>query len=92
MGEWGTGEAIVSKEQVAKDIRQANWVRLLYGVAVIFGCAYVVFWRGFSGWWFVLAILLAGSFRARVRDDDTGEYVYDSHSKDVNRKPTGSEK
>lgn len=23
------------------------------------GCAYVVFWKGFSGWWFLLAILLA---------------------------------
>lgn len=28
---------------------------------ILGGCAYVVFWRGASGWWFVLAILLSAS-------------------------------
>lgn len=69
----------MSKEQVAKDIRQGNWIRLAWMLLMICGCTYVVFWRDASGWWYVLAILLAVSFRVRVRDDDTGEYVYDSH-------------
>lgn len=25
------------------------------------GCAYCVFWRKASGWWFVLAVLLSGA-------------------------------
>lgn len=30
------------------------------------GCAYLVFWRGESGWWFVLAIYLAaGGYNPR---------------------------
>lgn len=29
------------------------WGAFLFG-----GCAYLVFWRGNSGWWFVLALIL----------------------------------
>jgi hypothetical protein len=32
------------------------WVGFTLG-----GCAYVVFWRDASGWWFVLAVMLASS-------------------------------
>lgn len=28
---------------------------------ILGGCAYLVFWKGHSGWWFALAILLSGS-------------------------------
>lgn len=31
---------------------------LLWDAALLFGCAYLVFWRGESGWWFVLACVL----------------------------------
>ncbi|MEC9268494.1 MAG: hypothetical protein VX464_20715 [Pseudomonadota bacterium] len=30
------------------------WLSLTIG-----GCAYLVFWRGESGWWFVLAVFMA---------------------------------
>lgn len=30
----------------------------LFALLVILGCGYVVFWRGESGWWFVLAVSL----------------------------------
>ena len=34
---------------------------LLWEGLLIGGCSYVVFWRGESGWWFALAVLLSGS-------------------------------
>jgi len=34
---------------------------LLWDAAVIGTLFYVVFWRGHSGWWFLLAIPLCGS-------------------------------
>jgi len=33
---------------------------LTWEAATIGGCAYVVFWLGHSGWWFLLAVLLSG--------------------------------
>lgn len=33
----------------------------LLDAMIIGGCAYIVFWKGHSGWWFVLAILLSGA-------------------------------
>ena len=27
---------------------------------VLGGCSYIVFWMGFSGWWFLFAIVLSG--------------------------------
>lgn len=32
---------------------------LVWESLVIGGCAYVVFWRGQSGWWFLLAVILS---------------------------------
>ncbi len=37
----------------------------LWGIFNIGGCAYLVFWRGNSGWWFLLAILLASSITVK---------------------------
>lgn len=31
---------------------------LAWNALVLGGTAYVVFWRGYSGWWFLLAVLL----------------------------------
>lgn len=36
------------------------WTAFLFG-----GTAYEVFWRGHSGWWFLLAILLGPSMGGR---------------------------
>lgn len=35
------------------------WMILAFGLDAFLtgGAAYLVFWRGFSGWWFLLAIL-----------------------------------
>lgn len=64
----------MSKEQVARDRRICGWVKLAWCSAAVFGCAYVVFWKGASGWWFLLALLLC-DFKCKIRDDDTGEIV-----------------
>ena len=32
--------------------------KFLWAGAVLGTCTYVVFWKGFSGWWYCLAILL----------------------------------
>lgn len=34
---------------------------ILWEGFILGGCAYIVFWKGFSGWWFLLAVLLSGS-------------------------------
>lgn len=34
---------------------------VIYETLVLGGTAYVVFWLGHSGWWFVLAALMSGS-------------------------------
>jgi hypothetical protein len=61
-------------EQVARDRRVCGWIMLCWQVVVILGCAYVVFWKGASGWWFALAIVFAMG-KCKVRDDDTGKIV-----------------
>ena len=33
---------------------------VLYEGLIIGGCAYVVFWLGHSGWWFLLACIIGG--------------------------------
>ena len=40
-----------------------GWLILdfIWSVGVIGGCAYIVFWKGHSGWWFILAIALVSS-------------------------------
>lgn len=46
-----------------KTIRETNTVGIilefLWGVFVIGGCSYLVFFQGASGWWFVLAVIIA---------------------------------
>ena len=34
---------------------------VLWEAFVIGGCAYLVFWLGASGWWFILAVVLSGA-------------------------------
>lgn len=43
-----------------KEIAQLAWNSL-----VLLGTAYLVFWRGESGWWFLLAVLLLASSSGR---------------------------
>lgn len=38
-------------------------ILVLYNVAILGFCSYIVFWRGHSGWWFLLAIILLGQFK-----------------------------
>jgi len=33
------------------------FIKLLYNVFIIGGTAYLVFWKGQSGWWFILAMI-----------------------------------
>lgn len=42
---------------------------LAFDFAIIAGTAYVVFWLGFSGWWFLLAALFV-NYSAPLSDDD----------------------
>lgn len=34
---------------------------IIWDCGLIAGCSYLVFYKGHSGWWFLLAIYLAGS-------------------------------
>ena len=34
---------------------------IVWDCAIMAGCAYLVFWKGHSGLWFLLAILIAGT-------------------------------
>lgn len=42
---------------------------LLWWAFCIGGCAYLVFWRDHSGWWFVLAVFLASMFCAKWKSE-----------------------
>ena len=43
---------------------------LPYNAFLISGCAYLVFWKGHSGWWFLLAVVLLKSVET---NDDAKE-------------------
>lgn len=43
---------------------------ILYNLSILFGCGYIVFGLGFSGWWFALAVCCLGSFIKRDNEDD----------------------
>ena len=49
-------------------VGKENLVSTTYLIYIIFfetlifgGCSYIVFWKGFSKWWFLLAILISGA-------------------------------
>lgn len=44
------------------DLLLAVWIlsALTWDILVFATTTYLVFWRGHSGWWFILAVLLAG--------------------------------
>lgn len=52
------------------------WTYLLFALVfdggLIGGCAYVVFWLGYSGWWFALAIFIGTCGPAPDRWADLG--------------------
>jgi len=31
----------------------------LYVIFLLVGCSYLVFWKGASGWWYLLAVLMS---------------------------------
>jgi hypothetical protein len=33
---------------------------IVWDIGIMAGCAYIVFWKGQSGWWFLLAMFIAG--------------------------------
>lgn len=37
----------------------------MWGSMLCGGCAYVVFWRDFSGWWFLVAMIFCGIWNCR---------------------------
>lgn len=44
--------------------KKENWslivgMIILWRIFLIGGTSYIVFWKGYSGWWFVLAIMLS---------------------------------
>jgi hypothetical protein len=43
---------------------------LLYNAVILGFTAYVVFWMGHSGWWFLLAVLLLHSFKSKSEKED----------------------
>ena len=45
-------------------------VHLFFCLAILSGTAYLVFWRGESGWWFCLTILLCDGFRPKKEEKE----------------------
>jgi membrane protein YdbS with pleckstrin-like domain len=54
---------------LARDRNICSVIMIAWALLIVCGCAYVVFWRGESGWWWVLAIVLMGAVRCRAVDD-----------------------
>ena len=50
-------------------------VLVLYNAFIFSGCAYIVFWKGHSGWWFIPAFIAANisvSSRNEETEEDSG--------------------
>ena len=48
----------------------------VWAMTMVLGCAYLVFWKNHSGWWFVLAVFLAGGMSCSIhkeKEDKNGE-------------------
>jgi hypothetical protein len=45
-----------------------KFTSLIWDLALLAGCSYIVFWRGHSAWWFLLAVALM-----LFPDSDEGE-------------------
>ncbi len=54
---------------LARDRNICSVIPISWQLLMICGCAYVVFWKDRSGWWFALALLLATAIRCRAVDD-----------------------
>lgn len=46
---------------------------IIWNIFIIAGTSYIVFWKGESGWWFLLAILLMVAVSSVVCKSDTKE-------------------
>jgi hypothetical protein len=42
---------------------------LVWSLTIVGACTYLVFWRNESGWWYVLAVLLASAWRCNTEGD-----------------------
>ena len=41
---------------------------LFYNAAILAATGYIVFWRGHSGWWFLLALLVMASISSDTKE------------------------
>ena len=46
------------KRVIKKSSQLDNVLSFLWAVVIIVGCTYLVFWKGVSAWWYVLALAL----------------------------------
>lgn len=54
---------------LARDRNICSITTMSWALLVMTGAAYIVFWRGHSGWWWVLAVVLMTAVRCRAVDD-----------------------
>lgn len=47
------------KKTIKKSTQLDNILCLIWALIIIVGCTYIVFWKGASAWWYVLALALA---------------------------------
>lgn len=54
--------------RVQREVRPTAWLAITYLIYIVFfeglvwgGCAYMVVWRGFSGWWFAFALVASSA-------------------------------
>ena len=45
---------------------------ILFETLIFGGCSYIVFWKGFSGWWFLLAVFMSSA----VYSPEKWSYLY----------------
>lgn len=41
---------------------------LAYNAVLVFGTAYIVFWKGHSGWWFLLTIVFCATIETKEQN------------------------
>lgn len=44
-------------------------VNAIWNIFIITGCSYVVFFKGYSGWWFLVAVGILDYDKRGIRDE-----------------------
>jgi membrane protein YdbS with pleckstrin-like domain len=45
------------KKTIKKSTQLDNILGFTWALIIVIGCTYIVFWKGASGWWYLMAIV-----------------------------------